>query len=417
MTRGSVMRLRGLAVAGIALAGLLAANVFVSDAQVSPDVIQPAILRTVLLLILDKNDNAVGGCSGSFVTPAGLIMTAAHCVRATADEPKIGVKKGELYNPDGLLVVGVDLPDQVKPVIALVAQRVADNPQVDIALLRTVALLQNVGGKISPARLPGDFRVPAMVLGNSDAVRIGEPIAALGFPGNGGDSITVVQGHVTGFIADNNNQRLWLKHDASTAHGHSGGPVINARGEQIAVTSGGVPDQDALSTSERAGMINRMPSAWAQYLQGARGTASEPVPSAGAPGAAPGSNGGSTVPGSSAPGSPPPGLAPPAPVPSAGVVLRGRVIDATTGQGIPGAGVFLLRPGTSPQTAQQSDVVSLGQTDGNGEFQTRPAVPRGAAYPVIVLARGYRPITGTIQFSSNAPDVLVLSQPIPLQGQ
>jgi hypothetical protein len=84
------------------------------------------------------------------------------------------------------------------------------------------------------------------------------------------------------------------------------------------------------------------------------------------------------------------------------------LVDATTGRGIEGAGVFVLRPGTSPDAATKQDVIAAALTDANGFFQVKPPVKTGATYPVVVLASGYAPAAGTVDVPANAPDVMPL---------
>jgi hypothetical protein len=70
------------------VAVLVGTPAFVADAQISPDVLEGAILKTVLLVILNANQEAFGTCSGAFVLSSGLILSAAHCVRADEDDAK-----------------------------------------------------------------------------------------------------------------------------------------------------------------------------------------------------------------------------------------------------------------------------------------------------------------------------------------
>lgn len=403
------------------VATLTAANAFVSDAQISPDAIAQAVPSTVLLVTVLRDRQGGYTCSGSFVTSFGLILTASHCVRAVEDDERLGIKKGQLLDPEGLVYIGVNLPNRIKPVPALQAQLVVDDPVLDVALLKPVALL----GRDKPVAVPADYHAPVLKIADSDTLRIGDPVAVLGFPGIGGDSITVTQGHVTGFTADNANNKTWLKHDASTGHGASGGPIINARGEQIAVTSSGVGEEHSPEVSYRSALTNRIPAAWARYFQG--GTAAGPTAPPPSPPAPPGPTAPPRPPGPQAPPpapGPPPAPQPsptPQPVPqppaSAGSVLRGRIVDGASGAGIPNAIVVILRPGVSPQSAQRSDVVANAQTDAGGAFQTSPAVRKGAVYPVVIGARGYFFITGTIEIPTTASDVIVVNRPFELQRE
>jgi S1-C subfamily serine protease len=169
------------------------------------------------------------GCTGSFVTPTGFVLTNSHCVRAQEDYPKYGIKKGALYHPDGLVTIAVNLPGQVKPVLTLLTRFVADVPEVDVALLRPDRLIG--AGELRP--LPPDFRVPFLTLGDPSALRHGDPIVVIGFPSVGGNTVTVGRGYVTGFTADAAGQKYELKHDQG-APGFSGSPAAASTGRVAA---------------------------------------------------------------------------------------------------------------------------------------------------------------------------------------
>jgi hypothetical protein len=81
-------------------------------------------------------------------------------------------------------------------------------------------------------------------------------------------------------------------------------------------------------------------------------------------------------------------------------------VDAATGAGITGAGVFILRPGASPRTAVKEDILSSAYTDGNGRFQTGPPIPRGATYPVVFMANGYQGVSGNLELAPSGPEAV-----------
>jgi len=381
------MRLRTIPTIILLTTVLIAATAWVSRAEVSPDVIEQAIPRTVFLGIIMRVPGeegklaVIGTCSGSFVSPLGLILTASHCVRATKDEPKLGVKNGDMYHPDGLMAVSLNMPDRARPVLLMIAKSLGDDPKLDMALLRVGAII----GQGGPQPLPADLRVPFMAVGNSDTVRHGESIAVIGFPGVGGDTVTASKGNVSGFTADDQNRKLDMKLDASgVGPGNSGGPVITERGEQVAVLSSGVADPQTAARSVRAPLTNRMPAQWAQSIK-------DEIARVGA-------SPGTTV---------TPGQSPQAPTERL-TTFQGRLVDATTGKGIEGAGVFVLRPGTSPDAATKQDVIAAALTDANGFFQVKPPFKTGAVYPVVVLASGYAPVAGTVNVPATALDVMPL---------
>lgn len=360
-------------------------------AQVSPDVIDGVIARTVLLIIVvpagEGRLRTVGICTGSFITPTGYILTASHCVRARSDKPEVNIKKGDLMNPEGLMPVALNVPGYVSPVPMMMAKFVADSVPLDLAIVKVDRLLGQGGAR----PLPADFVVPYIKVGNSDALRHGEPIAVVGFPGVGGNSVSVNQGNVSGFLADEQNQKTWLKIDASGAGpGNSGGPVVNARGEQVGAISHGEVDPTQAARSVRAALVNRIPAEWRQTAR------LEPAPGQGA--------GGAPSPGSGVP-APGAGGAQPGQT-AATAVVQGRVTDAANSAPIAGANVFIFKPGVNPRQATREDVLASGVTDGNGLFQTRPPVQRGATYPIAIVANGYAPIAGTIELPARGGEAV-----------
>jgi len=354
---------------------LVAAQVWETRAEVPSDTIAQGIARTVLIQLLVKSGDALrvfSSCSGSLVSPTGHILTASHCVRAINDNPQLGFRKGELYNPEGRAAVGLNLPEQERPIVKVLATYVADDVAADVALLKVSALL----GRGEPAPLPADLRFPFLRLGDSNLVRHGDPVALIGFPAAGEDTVSVNQGFVSGFIVDDQNRRLRLKYDAVGGGGASGGPVINGRGEQIAIHTGGFP---AGGVYQLRGMLtNRLPPTWLQSIQAVAGDARTTA--------------------------------------AGMIVFQGRVVDAYTAAGVAGATLYMLKPGTPHRAATTADVVARGLSDANGGVQTSPAVRRGATYPVLVIASGYQQVEGVLQTAPQGADIEVL-KPIQLVKQ
>ncbi len=164
--------------------------------------------------------------SGSFLTANGDVLTNFHVV----GDPETG----QFHNREGMAYIGLnwdnpaDTPDTFY--LAEVGQHDAS---LDIALLHIVSLDNGDS-------LPGDLTFPYIPVGSSDDLKIGDPIAVLGFPGLGGDTPTLTRGSVSGFLFDdiNNLDKGWIKTDAEINPGNSGGMAINSKGELI-----GIPTQ------------------------------------------------------------------------------------------------------------------------------------------------------------------------------
>ncbi len=92
---------------------------------------------------------------------------------------------------------------------------------------------------------------PSLAVATGDVARIGERVWALGYPGVvtfheilSVETLlepTITEGTVSGYRLKASGVRV-LQSDVSVTHGNSGGPVVNSRGEVVAVTSFGSAD-------------------------------------------------------------------------------------------------------------------------------------------------------------------------------
>ncbi len=85
---------------------------------------------------------------------------------------------------------------------------------------------------------------------------------------------------------------------------------------------------------------------------------------------------------------------------AAGVQMTGRITDAETGEGIPGAMFIVLKSEYSAEDFvwNQSQVLGLSLADSEGRFRIPELLPRGTAdepllYSVLVRAEGYLPVS------------------------
>ena len=99
--------------------------------------------------------------------------------------------------------------------------------------------------------------------------------------------------------------------------------------------------------------------------------------------------------------------------------ISGQIVDKSTGRGVSEALVIALRPGVSVQDfvrEQRRDMAyTSARTDRNGRFSFPEQLPKGQAYGLIVVGRGYRDlaIESALRISANAPEHAQLN-PIPL---
>jgi serine protease Do len=139
--------------------------------------------------------------SGFFITANGELLTNNHVVE---DAEKVQIQLNDQTTYD-VKVVGRD-------------------PATDIALLQVVK---------------PDREFPVLPLGDSNALRVGEWVMAVGNPLNMDHTVTVgvvsAKGRVLG-LSDNSFENF-IQTDAAINFGNSGGPLVNIRGEAIGINS------------------------------------------------------------------------------------------------------------------------------------------------------------------------------------
>jgi len=148
------------------------------------------------------SDLGAAGGSGFVLDDSGHIVTNQHVVEG-ANEVSVRFSGGARRD----------------------ARIVGEDPSTDVAVIRVDA--------------PEDALMP-LTLGDSDALRVGEPVIAMGNPLNVGVSVTT--GIVSGIgrpITAPNNYTIddAVQTDAAISSGNSGGPLLDSRGTVIGINS------------------------------------------------------------------------------------------------------------------------------------------------------------------------------------
>ncbi len=164
-----------------------------------------ALAATVLIVIEDANGKSLGSGSGFFIGK-GLIATNYHVVEKGTKKVYKQVGKDKWYN----------ITDTVKI-----------DKQRDLAILKV-----------------SDVDAPALPLGNSDGVQIGQSVYAVGNP-IGVLEGTFAPGFVSSIRGKEPNKSIQIT--APISPGSSGGPLLNDKGEVIGIIVGGITEGQNLN--------------------------------------------------------------------------------------------------------------------------------------------------------------------------
>ncbi len=146
----------------------------------------------------DRDNPAQGSGSGFIIGSDGYILTNNHVIES-AGRITVTLADGRAFRAE---VVGAD-------------------PAIDVALLK----------------ISGATNLPESAIGNSDELRVGEWVCAIGNPLGYEHSLTVGVVSFIGRKLFDASLDDYIQTDAAINFGNSGGPLINSRGEVIGINS------------------------------------------------------------------------------------------------------------------------------------------------------------------------------------
>ena len=182
--------------------------------------------------------------------------------QAPSDEPvQRGIGSGFIISADGYVMTNAHVVDGADEVFVTLNDKREFKAKVLGADARSdVALLKIEGDKL-----------PTLIMGDSDKIRVGEWVIAIGSPFNLENTVTA--GIISAKSRDTGDYLALIQSDVAVNPGNSGGPLINMRGEviginsQIATLSGGyngisfaVPIDEAMRVSDqlkKSGKVTR----------------------------------------------------------------------------------------------------------------------------------------------------------------
>ena len=225
---------------GLILAGQFTPTPVVTTApRYTPDppLVRPAVLpasgTASFADVAERINAAVVNIDATSNRPAAL--NSQRFLRRTPDEaprefdvPSRGAGSGFIIDGDGLVLTNHHVIDNAERITvtladgrAFRAEVVGTDPAIDVALLR----------------IPGARDLPQAPLGNSDDLRVGEWVCAIGNPLGYVHSVTVGVVSFIGRKLFDASLDDYIQTDAAINFGNSGGPLINSRGQVIGINA------------------------------------------------------------------------------------------------------------------------------------------------------------------------------------
>ena len=141
----------------------------------------------------------IGSGSGVVISPDGYIITNYHVVK-NATKLQVGLNNNKIFE----------------------AELIGSDPKTDIALIK----------------IDSDEELSYVAFGDSDHVKIGEWVLAVGNPFNLNSTVTagIISAKARDIEGDNSAQ-AYLQTDAAVNRGNSGGALVNTKGELIGINT------------------------------------------------------------------------------------------------------------------------------------------------------------------------------------
>ena len=160
--------------------------------------------------------------------PSNPILEYFYGYRGNQEQTQIGTGSGVIISEDGYIVTNnhviqnaTELEITMNNNKSYKAKLIGTDSKMDIALLKVDA----------------DEKLPYIIFGDSDNIKVGEWVLAVGNPYNLNSTVTA--GIVSAKARDLSNQGLqsFIQTDAAVNPGNSGGALVNTRGELIGINT------------------------------------------------------------------------------------------------------------------------------------------------------------------------------------
>lgn len=210
-----------------------------------------SVVQIIAMIDMEGEHTRGWSGSGTIISEDGLILTNAHVVLS------------DRYYSVVDLVVSLTQEQDQPPVPTFYADVIQADANLDLAVIKLRSDLD--GGPVTFS----DLGIQPVPLGDSSSLELGDPLTIIGYPGIGGETITLTTGEVSGFtFQESYGNRAFIKTSATIAGGNSGGLAATTQGEIIGVptkvgsgdVSGVFVDCRRLVDTNRDGIIDEKDS-------------------------------------------------------------------------------------------------------------------------------------------------------------
>ena len=149
--------------------------------------------------------------------------------RRVRTQPRVGIGSGVIISKDGYIVTNnhvIDEADEIEVTLndnrEFKGRLIGTDPDTDLALIK----------------IEGDD-LPTIPVGDSDALKVGEWVLAIGNPFNLTSTVTagIVSAKARTLGVYNGGIESFIQTDAAINEGNSGGALVNAKGELVGINS------------------------------------------------------------------------------------------------------------------------------------------------------------------------------------
>ncbi|MBN2086961.1 S-layer homology domain-containing protein [Candidatus Peregrinibacteria bacterium] len=185
---------------------------FIASAN-AEEINNPTVKITSYKNLLTEQILGIGSGSGTLISSNGLVISNSHVIY-DEDEQK----------PLDTFEVCITFSVEEEPECIYTARLVAYDKDMDISILKINP--KDVLGKPLPNLKYLDYQT-------NTAPKEGDEVQIMGYPGSGGNTITITKGQISGF--DKFNDYTYFKTDTDFDHGSSGGTAYDSAGNYIGI--------------------------------------------------------------------------------------------------------------------------------------------------------------------------------------